>query len=82
LTTWSVRGPDLINLAGQLHKLPGVEQAVAFGSVLHVSGDAPAALEQAIAPFRTEQYKWSRVDSSLEDIFIHLMENAKGDRPS
>src|SRR6185436_18101622 len=38
LSTWSVTGPDLVRLAGQLSGQPGVEQAVAFGSALHVSG--------------------------------------------
>src|SRR3989442_146994 len=58
LTTWSVTGPDLIRLAGELRKQPGVQQAVAFGSVLHVSGDDAAALEQAIAPYRKAPHEW------------------------
>jgi ABC-2 type transport system ATP-binding protein len=77
LTTWSVTGPDLIKLADQLHTVPGVEQAVAFGNALHVSSDKAVALEKAIAPFRTETYEWRRVDSGLEDVFIHLMEKSK-----
>ncbi len=77
LTTWSVTGPDVIKLADQLHSVPGVEQAVAFGNALHVSGDDAAALEKAIAPFRTETYEWRQVDSGLEDVFIHLMEKSK-----
>lgn len=78
LTTWSVSGPDLLELAERLRALPGVEQAVAFGSTLHVSGDDDGALERAIAAFRTGRYTWTRIDSSLEDIFIHLMERSKG----
>lgn len=77
LTTWSVGGPGLSELAGRLRGRPGVEQAAAFGNMLHVSGDDAAALEQAIAQFRTGQYEWRRVDSSLEDIFIHLMDKSK-----
>jgi len=77
LTTWSVSGPDLQKLAGRLRERPGVEQAVAFGNVLHVSGDDPAALERAIAPFRTEDYQWQKVPSGLEDVFIHLMGTSK-----
>src|SRR5678816_4085305 len=49
LTTWSVRGPDLSQLAEQLRKTPGVQQAVAFGNSLHVSSNDAAALERAIA---------------------------------
>ncbi len=62
LTTWSVSGPDLLKLADRLREHPGVEQAVAFGNMLHVSGDDAALLEQAIAPFRTEPYEWRQVD--------------------
>src|SRR5271169_1899761 len=77
LTTWSVHGPDLIKLAEQLRQKPGVEQAVVFGTLLHVSGDDTAALEQAIAPFRTGPYQWEKIPSGLEDVFIHLMDKSK-----
>jgi len=73
LVTWSVTGPDLLKLDEQLRGRPGVQQAVAFGNALHVSGDDPAALDRAIAPFRTTPYEWRRIDSGLEDVFIHLM---------
>ena len=73
LVTWSVSGPDLPALAAQLRGRPGVEQAAAFGALLHVSGDNPAALQQAIAPFRAPPCQWRQVESGLEDVFIHLM---------
>ncbi len=77
LTTWAVTGPDVLKLGERLGENPAVEQAAPFGNALHVSGDDPEALEKAIAPFRTEQYKWRQVESGLEDVFIHLMEKAK-----
>jgi len=77
LTTWSVSGPDLLRLAEQLRGSPAVEQAVAFGNVLHVSGPEAAALERAIAPFRTKPYEWQRIESGLEDAFIHFMDQTK-----
>jgi ABC-2 type transport system ATP-binding protein len=77
LTTWSVVGPDLPGLARQLREVPGVQQAVAFGSMLHVSGDDPAALERAIQPFHRDGYEWTKIRAGLEDVFIHLMENSK-----
>ena len=77
LTTWSVRGPDLAQLAEQLRKTPGVQQAVAFGNSLHVSSNDAAALERAIAPFRHEPYDWRQIPSGLEDAFISLMEHDK-----
>jgi ABC-2 type transport system ATP-binding protein len=77
LTTWEVTGPRLMELAAKLRHAPGVRQAVAFGNTLHVSGDDAAALERAIEPFRIEPYKWQRASSSLEDVFIHMMDQLK-----
>ncbi|MGH8609021.1 MAG: ABC transporter ATP-binding protein [Gammaproteobacteria bacterium] len=81
LATWSVSGPNLLQLAERLRERPGVQQAVSFGNLLHVSADEAAALEGAIAPFRTEPYEWQQVKSGLEDVFIHLMDQAQ-DNPS
>jgi ABC-2 type transport system ATP-binding protein len=76
LTTWTVSGPRLLELARELRRRPAVRQAVAFGSALHVSGDDAASLEQAIAPFRTPEYDWQQIAPGLEDVFIHLMGEA------
>ena len=72
LTTWSVRGADLIPLAEKLRTIPGVEQAASFGNMLHVSGQDPSTLEEAIQPFRAS-YRWEKIHPGLEDVFIHLM---------
>lgn len=77
LTTWTVSGPQLLRLAEELRGQAGVEQAVAFGTTLHVSGGDPQALEAAIAPFRRDGYEWRQVRSGLEDVFIHLMQSAE-----
>jgi ABC-2 type transport system ATP-binding protein len=77
LTTWSVSGPDLLQLAAQLREKPGVQQAVAFGTALHLSGGDAAALEKAIAPFRAAPHEWRQIPSGLEDVFIHLMGESK-----
>jgi ABC-2 type transport system ATP-binding protein len=77
LATWQVTGPDLAPLAEQLRRTPGVQQAVAFGSALHVSSDDAGALARAIEPFQQPPYAWRQIESSLEDAFIHLMENLK-----
>ncbi len=82
LTTWEVSGPELIKLSGRLQQSPGVEQAVPFGSTLHVSGDDEGALDRAIAPFRAVPYQWRRVESGLEDVFIHLMDSSRSRRSS
>jgi ABC-2 type transport system ATP-binding protein len=76
LTTWSVSGGNLAELARRLRGASGVRQAVAFGNMLHVSGDDAEALEEAIAPFR-EGHEWIKIRSGLEDVFIHLMDTSK-----
>jgi len=78
LRTWVASGPDLLELAEALRNKPGVEQAVAFGSLLHVSGTDAAALQETIAPFQTGQYEWSRVTPGMEEVFVHLMKESKG----
>ena len=77
LTTWEVTGPRLVELAAKLRKADGVRQAVAFGNALHVSGDDAEALERGTLPFRVSPYRWRRIESSLEDVFIHLMDRLK-----
>ena len=77
LATWSVAGPGMPKLAERLGREPGIQHAVAFGGMLHVSGDDPHALARAIAPFRTPEYTWRQIDTALEDVFIHLMDNAQ-----
>jgi ABC-2 type transport system ATP-binding protein len=77
LATWSVSGPGLLELAARLRASPAVEQAVLFGTMLHVSGPDAAALERTIAPLRTKPYEWQRIDSGLEDVFIHFMSRAQ-----
>jgi len=76
LTTWAVSGSNLHQLAEELRRHPSVRQAVAFGNRLHVSSDDAAALDTAIAPFRTPPYEWHRTNSGLEEVFIHLMDRA------
>ena len=73
LTTWEATGPNLHVLAEKLRATPGVEQAVAFGASLHVSARDERALERAVEPFRTPEHRWRKLDPSLEDVFIHLM---------
>ncbi len=77
LTTWAASGPNLLELAEGLRNKPGVEQAVAFGSLLHVSGTDAEALQAAIAPFHTWQYEWRRIAPGMEDVFVHLMKKSK-----
>ncbi len=77
LTTWEVTGENLPALAAKIRGQPGVEQVVAFGSTLHVSGRDAAKLRASINPWMTGAYRWEQVESSLEDVFISLMEKAR-----
>lgn len=79
LATWSVSGPNLQQLAGILRRQPGVQQAVAFGDRLHVSGDDPAVLDATVSAFRAEPYEWQRVHTGLEEVFIHLMQRSSNE---
>ncbi len=77
LTTWEVSGENLSALADKIRGLPGVEQVVAFGTALHVSGRDTEKLKMSIAPFMTNAHRWEQIESGLEDVFISLMETAK-----
>ncbi|MEO6876072.1 MAG: ABC transporter ATP-binding protein [Opitutaceae bacterium] len=77
LSTWTVSGPDLRELATQLRGRAGVEQVVAFGNMLHVSGRDAPKLAAAIASLRDSRHEWAQIKSGLEDVFISLMDQAK-----
>jgi len=77
LTTWEVAGENLPALAEKLRGTPGVEQVVAFGLTLHVSGRDAEKLAASLAPFQTAAQRWTQIEPGLEDVFISLMETAK-----
>jgi len=77
LSTWAVTGPGLRPLAVKLRALDGVEQVVAFGNTLHVSGRDGPRLEAAILSVRDPDHQWKPIRSGLEDVFISLMDEAE-----
>ena len=78
LVTWAAEGGDIGPAARALRGTPGVEMVAPFGTVLHVSGTDPDALEAAIAPWRERAgLVWRRIEPTLEDVFIHLMGRTK-----
>ena len=77
LHTWAASGKDLQGIVTRLTGKPGVEQLVPFGTTLHISGTDPAQLEAAIRPERVPGIVWEKIPSSLEDVFIHLMESSR-----
>ena len=77
LTTWIVTGENLRPVVEALRACAGVEQVVAFGTTLHVSGRDAAKLDAAIASVRDTQHEWTKARSGLEDVFISLMDTAR-----
>ncbi len=80
LTTFILRGDDLAALSRDLKALPGVDQTVAFGSSLHVTGKNATALRAALdaaQAVRVERggtpFSMEEQPTGLEDVFIHMM---------
>jgi ABC-2 type transport system ATP-binding protein len=77
LSTWGISGPDLPELARRLEGQPGIEQVAAFGSTLHVTGRDAGALEATLRRMTAGgAYRAEPATTSLEDVFINLMEHA------
>ena len=77
LTTWAISGGDLTALAHRLQGQPGVEQLAPFGSTLHVTGHDAALLEATLRGVTAGTgYRAQTTETGLEDVFIHLMEQA------
>lgn len=68
---------NLHDLSEKLKQKAGVDQVVAFGNTLHVSGRDAYALKQAVAPFKIPPYRWSSIETSLEEVFIDLMQQSR-----
>ncbi|MEK0081535.1 ABC transporter ATP-binding protein [Benzoatithermus flavus] len=80
LVTWKAEGRGVDEAARALQGRPGVEMVAPFGATLHASGTDAAALEAAIAPWREGRgLSWERIEPTLEDVFIHLMAEARND---
>ncbi|MGO9437741.1 MAG: ABC transporter ATP-binding protein [Terracidiphilus sp.] len=74
LRTWALYGSHLAELQEKLRRQPGVEQTVTFGDTLHVSGTDAAVLKRTIeSAAHTGGLRVEEIDTSLEDVFIHLM---------
>lgn len=71
LYTWSAHGKELAALTEQLEREPGVEQVVVRGNELRITGADPDQLKTAAKKYKN--LEWSEVNTSLEEVFIHLV---------
>ena len=79
LTTWSVSGRGSRGLADATARACRAStMVVPFGSTLHVSGtdDARAGRRRSRHSAREPALAWTRGAAGLEDVFIHLMDDA------
>ena len=78
LSTYTVTGDNLGDLAATLAGQPGIDMVAPFGNSLHVSGRDKAALEATVAPLRERRdLHWTHGEPSLEDVFIELMNRSR-----
>lgn len=77
LTSWAIHGERISELQDELRGKSGVEQTVTFGDVLHVSGTDAAALQRTVQEAARAGRRAEKIDTGLEDVFIHLMSQAE-----
>ncbi|MGN6150164.1 MAG: ABC transporter ATP-binding protein [Rhizomicrobium sp.] len=78
LTTFVLEGEHVRRFLQKIQGQPGVDYAGFFGAALRVSGRDRAALEKTIEPYKKEAgVTVSETRPNLEDVFIHLQEDAK-----
>jgi ABC-2 type transport system ATP-binding protein len=75
LFVYEARGATLDEAARHLRHAPGIEAAAVFGDTLRIAGTNEAAITRAIAA--ESELNWQRVEPRLEDVFIHLLTEAK-----
>jgi ABC-2 type transport system ATP-binding protein len=77
LHTWELTGGDLAALSERIAHLPGVEETAAFGGAVHATGTDDAELEKSLREATAGTgVRMQRIDTSLEDVFIHMMRKA------
>lgn len=76
LHTWQVTGPDLIKLKAQLLQHKAVEQAAMFGNALHVSGHSVEGLQAVFSQVISNTHVLTKIDTSLEDVFIMYVDQS------
>lgn len=76
LLTYEIGGEGMHDLLVKLREEEGVSQCGMFGTVLHASGRDDQALGNALKEHCRSGQAYEQTDTTLEDVFIHLMQNA------
>jgi ABC-2 type transport system ATP-binding protein len=77
LSTWAIYGENLAGLSEQLQRLPGIEQTVIFGTMMHVSGKDGEMLERTLrSTISGAAFRMEKMDTGLEDVFIYMMKQS------
>ncbi|WP_246272814.1 ABC transporter ATP-binding protein [Oricola thermophila] len=74
LTTFVIEGPNLAEVMQRLSGAPGVDQVAPFGTTLHVVGRDPDLLRRSVEEIAGDGVTVRLGDTSLEDVFIQLMD--------
>ncbi len=77
LVTREVSGDNLAALAHALRDDPRIRTVASFGASLHVGASSEAVLDDALAAHGAQHLQIKPVATSLEDVFIALMQDAK-----
>jgi ABC-2 type transport system ATP-binding protein len=73
LVTCEISGEHLAELARALRANPALNVA-SFGAALHVSATSEGDLHQALTPYRVWNIRITPIHTTLEDVFIALMQ--------
>jgi ABC-2 type transport system ATP-binding protein len=78
LTTYVVEGPGMAEIMQRLVGAPGVDQVAPFGTTLHVVGRDPELLRKTVGEIVHNGVTVRPGTTSLEDVFIQLMDDPEG----
>lgn len=80
LNTWQLKGDINTSMLKESKNIPGITQAALFGNKIHLCGFDVEEIEQELDQFAKKyDLKWQKIDPTLEDAYINLVENPRGD---
>jgi ABC-2 type transport system ATP-binding protein len=80
LKTWEIKGEVTTKLLQEIKNIEDVTQAALFGRAIHVCGFKDQAIEGSLNKLtKNNQITWEQIDPTLEDAFISLVKQSKGE---